>query len=874
MRDTQQISVISFDIPFTLMYCFFAILCVKISLSVGIIAYFKKIYSRPALRGLSNIIINYFYPIYTIIEISKMATRTNFDVFWILILSVIVSCLIGFISGWLFIYFFKLDIRISNSFSLICSLPSIGTIPLVISKAFCYPGGPLESDTEQCPNIIGYMLINFLVFQILLFAVSFFYMGKDANYTYELTDKMSISWHVICDKVYKKNYYILHTFKKYFSDKNLAKKKFEEFEANNKLVKNEGDITYEFVCYDDDDGRVENVNYYKELRSSQNLKPIIYEANLEERRMQSIKNIQREKEKSAKFQMRAKEQENPEEEDIDYIQQFIEPIKEKKEEYSYRDLKRDSSLRLQPKIQYEKDIKDKEKEKTINETSPNEIDDENISEKESEDNKKKGGYFESEYSSKKSESMKISDLNKDFKSAHPEDIHLENIEIVKGSESFDTYDSKNNPKIKKISPLIIEEVSSLVTEEAIRGKIRPSAAASSGGFTIQRKVQSEFFQPKKIKRENSISFAINKADKFGYSMLPTQQEKKVHQNIQDFLFHKRESFIIRPQIKEPLEVFIPRESMAHIKVTKEEKKFEKQMRESMIFENEKIITQRIQKHQEKFSSNISRYYQKMFKIIELNLNHEMKDEFLVEKSEVMMNVHDIPPKFPIVHGLEINRINIKEINAIWNDYYIQLKEFDKDFELHPNIIQADFSLILNKILSPCITSAFIGLMLGISDIRNIIFSSNHYITNVLDGVYIITKALVPLLYISVGFSFMSITGLSLDIPVSKKMLAAAFIVRFVVVPLFGLLWCYIFTYYYGGIIWTSKVFRISLYIPFAVPSTANLIIITIIMKFFIAESNLILVSQNLFVIITLTLWYLIYFLVVGAVGGTGVPPPK
>jgi hypothetical protein len=263
----------------------------------------------------------------------------------------------------------------------------------------------------------------------------------------------------------------------------------------------------------------------------------------------------------------------------------------------------------------------------------------------------------------------------------------------------------------------------------------------------------------------------------------------------------------------------------------------------------------------------------MFKIIELNLNPELRDEFLVEKSEVMMNVLDIPPKFPIVHGLELNRINIKDINLIWDDYYIQLKEFDKEFELHPNIIQADFSLVLNKLLSPCITSAFIGILLGISGIREIIFSTNHYIENVLDGVYIITRALVPMLYISVGFSFMSITGLSLDIPVSKKMLLAAFTVRFAIVPLFGLLWCYIFTYYYGGIIWTSKVFRVSLFIPFAVPSSANMVIITIIIKFFIAESNLILVFQNLFLIITLTIWYLIYFLVIGAQGGIGVPQP-
>lgn len=251
------------DIPLILMYSFFAILNVKIYLSIGITTYIRKLFKENALKTLSQLLVNTFLPIYGVIEVARMATPSNMQVFWIMIISVITSMIIGYYSGKLSQYLFKLDVRIENSYNLLCSLPSIGTLPLVLAKAFCYPGGPLNDD-PQCANILGYMMINYLVLQITLFLIGFHMIAKDANFGYIFDEKMSLTWHIICEKLFKKDYWVLYMFRKYFKEKKLAYEKFNEFEKDNKLIKNEGDITYSYVKKEIDNFNLEGKEFLKQ----------------------------------------------------------------------------------------------------------------------------------------------------------------------------------------------------------------------------------------------------------------------------------------------------------------------------------------------------------------------------------------------------------------------------------------------------------------------------------------------------------------------------------------------------------------------------------------------------------------------------------
>ena len=223
-----------------------------------------------------------------------------------------------------------------------------------------------------------------------------------------------------------------------------------------------------------------------------------------------------------------------------------------------------------------------------------------------------------------------------------------------------------------------------------------------------------------------------------------------------------------------------------MQVTKEDKL--RKMREinNRIFKNERITSTRMVKHISLFDTGISRYYQKMFRIIEGNINKDYLIEFQLEKSEIMKNLHDIPPKFPIARGIEVNRININEINAIWDDYILAIKKLNNEFELHPCLMKADLALIINKIHSPAVVGTILGLIIGISGIREVLFSSNHYITNLVEGILVLTRATVPFLYLSVGISFKTNRGFSLYLPVSKKHMLVGMIIRFIIVPGCGL----------------------------------------------------------------------------------------
>jgi len=341
-------------------------------------------------------------------------------------------------------------------------------------------------------------------------------------------------------------------------------------------------------------------------------------------------------------------------------------------------------------------------------------------------------------------------------------------------------------------------------------------------------------------------------------------EEKIHEDIHNFLLKKKKPHKIKPDFESNHDIYVPQESMSNLRMDKQELIQEKKKLKNKIVENNKITSIRLQRHQSIFDDSIVKYYQKIFRIIENNTDPSKMDELLLEKSEVFKNLHDIPPKFPIVRGIEINRDNLPDVEEIWRDYLIAIKNLNSDFELHSNQMVADVNLIINKIHSPAVTGTILGLLIGVAGMREVLFSPNHYITNIVEGILVLTKATVPFLYVSVGISFITVKGFNLGIPVNKKHIIASFIVRFIIIPGVGLLWTWIWTNFYGGIIKESRVFRISLFIPFCVPSSANMVVIVNIIKYFVEEANLILVWQNVSLLITLTILYVVYFVAIGS----------
>ena len=223
------------DVSLTLLYVFLAVIQIYIYFLIGLITAFKNIWSPKTIKTLSELIIFYFLPIYATLELSRMATWENVEIMWILIVSVFIAIISGFLIGIFIHWLFKLDIRISRSYPYLMSFPSLGTLPLVLGRALCYPGGMLEGD-PNCTNILGFMMMNFLVFQIMLFVFGFILMPKDANFSNLLSEKMSYLWHILIPKLINKNFTVLFIFKKFMKDGKTAEELFEIFEKKYQLV--------------------------------------------------------------------------------------------------------------------------------------------------------------------------------------------------------------------------------------------------------------------------------------------------------------------------------------------------------------------------------------------------------------------------------------------------------------------------------------------------------------------------------------------------------------------------------------------------------------------------------------------------------------
>jgi len=814
------------DIGLTFLYSFLTLINVFFYIFVGIISFGKRYYTQKSLKNLSELLINMFLPLYGIIEVSRMATPENMKIFWIMIISVIISMSLGYFSSWILQKLFKTDVRINSSFNLLCCVPSIGTLPLVLGKAFCFPGGPLEGDS-QCPNILGYMMINYLVFQIGLFLIGFGLIANDANFGYEIGDKMSLTWHIICEKLFMKNYYVLYIFRKFFKNKKIAKNLFEKFDSQNKLIRIDGELNHKFINLDEND---QNSYFNKDQKIYKNKNDNCYIVGNEDLNREGTQEVPVD---SNDIQL-----------NMEYIKNYVDSacdssnksVENKIKKINLKDIN-NSNIQKKP---------DSNRGNYVAET----IQEEPELEKGPMDKSKIKTYFES----RKNSVVDNNDLN--------EISHLK-------EENINKEEPEKFTEFHKLVPILkLDDLGALNIDSGWKKKLSFQTSENSSGF-LPKNFQSDRYDKiiftknvnRNLYRQQSVAIQIQKNQFLNLTMENFQEQ--IYEDIHNFLLDRKKPVKIQPDWENAHEIYLPQESMKHLRMVERDRKKEKMRMNSIIIENNKITSIRLQRHQSIFDNSIVNYYEKIFRIVENNLDSARFDEFLVEKSEVMKNLYDIPPRFPIVRGIEINRVNLKDVESIWNDYLIAIKNLNNDFQLNSNHMVSDIMLIINKIHSPAVTGTILGLLIGVSGLRDILFSTNHYLSNLNEGILILTKATVPFLYVSVGVSFVSVKGLNLGIPVNYKHIIISFLIRFIIVPGFGIFWTWMWTSYYGGMLQASKVFRIALFIPFCVPSSANMVVIVNIIRYFIEEANIILVFQNLSLIVTLTILYVVYFITIG-----------
>jgi predicted permease len=690
------------DIPSTLLNIFSAMLQIIILYSVGIITGLKKVWNPKSIKAISELLYNYFIPLYSIYELAKMASWPNVEIMWILIISVVFAIFLGFGIGVVIHKAFGMDVRFTRSYPFLISMPSLGTVPLVLGRALCYPGGMLEGD-PQCPSILGFMVMNKLIFNIILFVMGFILIPKDANFTNVLLEKMSYVWHNLIGKVYDKNYAVLNIFLRFMKNEKTTRELFEIFDKRYKLAVSDKDnlhFSYEFI-----------VNQEVQLNF------VLDEPHLAHH--------------------------------LDYRSKLgLAEVEVIKEEHVNKNSVQNNS------------------------------------------------YFE-----------------KPQEQSSERDSSNEESEIIGNSINF---------------------VQNELAPETLSNYI-PKARVLS--------IDSIFYTKANL---NSAR------DKFVNIEIPDNKQIKESAEDEmdsDLLFPSRMNYMLEEYIEAEYieaEPQVERMSMAEEKKIINEIKIQ---RESSV----KI-----------FANDVERYYQKVFGFVEKHFNEEKASEYNEFKLTTLKAVFGIPPKFPLARDVTITSDVVKVVEEEWTKLETSMKKINPEFKLLTPKYSFNMNVILKELHSPPVISSFLGLLIGMSGMREVMFSSNHYITNLLDGLYMIILPTVPFLYLALGIFMISVkNGNRLNTPLTLKYILLTFLHRFMIMPAIGLLYVYLWQTYFGGIVAASKVFRVSLFIPFCLPCTVTIIVIINMVKFFTEETGIILFSHNSSILFTLTILYLIYYVVIG-----------
>jgi hypothetical protein len=261
--------------------------------------------------------------------------------------------------------------------------------------------------------------------------------------------------------------------------------------------------------------------------------------------------------------------------------------------------------------------------------------------------------------------------------------------------------------------------------------------------------------------------------------------------------------------------------------------------------------------------DIDRYYNIMFEIVAEKLTSEQTFEFYVDKAKIFQNLNKSIPIFPIVEGISINRSRVKTIKEEWNRFTEYIKENKIDIKLNLKVNPITAKIILSKIFSPPILGCFIGIVIGVSNMTNILKSTNHYFSNILSAFEIFYRAFVPLVMITTGVTMFATKGLNINLPFTKYHLMITFLVRGLLIPFLGIGYMYLWVNYYGGIIKEDKVVRLAMYIPWALPSAQNYTIVVNLLQYYNEELGYVLKWHNALIFITITINLLIYFTLVG-----------
>ena len=733
------------DTFYLLFYCFVAIAQIYFYMFVGIVAYYRKIFTMESLKKFTSIIYYVLMPIYSFMELSKVTTMETIKTYWLLIFSTSSCILVGYLIARIFHFTIGLDERIGQSFSVALAIPAIGSFPLVVAKLMCFSGGPLEG-VPSCSRATGLMIVNYLASMIFLHFFALNLVQKDKNLNDNINRKLKYLWHVVLKKFDLKDYYALLLCEQFIEDPEIR------FSVYNNFVENFELIIDEKFCY-------------KLHLKNEKLNDICLKDKNEDSKLNKLpENDISLKEKKYETKLNVLPETNTVRKEI---KKDLKMIQFPENDTDLKNIKEDSKMIELPEI--EKYIKTEEKDLISNNLQMNSI-----------------------------RKLSVLDLGINF--------NLKELRIDKMKSGLFTGTEK-----KELDDGDYFNTSNL--EENVNNYVE--------NF---KKMESSKYIDNKIINDLSLSLKLNKLKSWNL---------KKEENVKNMEEQKSIDVEVIDQ-----KIIVPNNEEINI-VTEP------------LVEN---LSNKI---------DVEIYYKTLFDTIEEHLNDSQKKAFNEHKHLIFQNLRKDISVFPIIEGISLpmNRINFVEEE--WKKLEDYSKKNNLELKLEGTNFTITWKLIVSKIFSPPIIGCVLGLMFGISSISTILFSPNHFISNVIQIISIYHRSIIPLLFTCTGFTLMSSKSLILNSAFNKLHLGLSFLVRGVLVPFLGLAFIYLMRKYYGGEVESDRMLRFAMYVVWSLPTSSNLIVILNLVMHFREELGYILMWQIALMFINVTLNFLIYFSTIG-----------
>ena len=263
-------------------------------------------------------------------------------------------------------------------------------------------------------------------------------------------------------------------------------------------------------------------------------------------------------------------------------------------------------------------------------------------------------------------------------------------------------------------------------------------------------------------------------------------------------------------------------------------------------------------------------FNKAFEYIEKNIDENKRESFNNEKQEILLNLNKNPVEYPIDPYIKITESKYSKIIKKYDEWYKKEKQINPNLNIKLSDVKIDIYALIKALLAPPTNSFYLGLILGLSKIREIIFSNNIYWENIIDGINIISGNFTPFLFLVIGVACLPQEKSKEEkknknkvFLISKTHVIIIFIVRFIIIPALGILAVFFWKKIYGKECENSLVFRLVLFFPWCLPSSTTFSVLVNLTGYFFEEYGYLIMLQNFSCVITLTILNMIYFLVVG-----------